>query len=127
MEAQLSPQDASNMLLEQFSNKDSVINELLDKVLYFLADLDNDSLKVDEKHKLMLQVEYIFTKLRTVVESESIRVKQSLTARVPAAIKALFTQRDSYLTSVSLKLDKIEETISLTYKIHWHYSYNWED
>lgn len=127
-EPQLSPQQAAQQLQSQFQNKDAAINELLDKLNETFSELDNCDLKGTDQeaeyfHRKILESEYILTKLRTIVESEAIRVKQCLTTNMPAAIKAMFTNRDSYLTSVSFKLDKIKDQTEVAYKVHFSYNY----
>lgn len=115
--------DSANKLYSAATIKDRDLNKLLDMIDESFEILQSEDATFDRKYKAVLSCEYIFVRARTMVEFESIRVKQLLASKdTPDSLKPFFTKRDVYLSQVSAKLTTIQNDITALQKVVYTYN-----
>lgn len=114
--------DSANRLYSAANLKDQELNKILDLIDESLDVLNSES-QFETKYKAIVSCEYLFVRARTLVEFESIRVKQLLSSKdTPESLKPFFTKRDVYLSQVSTKLSTIQNDITTLQKVVYTYN-----
>lgn len=115
--------DSANRLYSAAAIKDRDLNALLDIIDATFDILQSEDVSFDKKYKAVVSCEYIFVRARTLVEFESIKVKQLLNSKdTPDSLKPFFTKRDVYLSQVSAKLTTIQNDITALQKVVYTYN-----
>lgn len=85
--------------------------------------LDDSSLTTKKKYEAIISVEFLLVRLRLLIGSEQMKVKEILSNRdTPSAWFKPFKERDVYLASFHQKLMEIREDVAVLQKAV--YSYN---
>ena len=109
--------ELANQLISLSGKKDADIDELFYKLLDVIDEFSSDERSVDYKTKALISSEFIFTKLRMIVEYEHITVKRILTdSNISPSLKPFFVKRDVYLSQICTKLTTIREDINVLQK-----------
>lgn len=110
--------DLVNKSYALMASKDSELNELLDRIDAATEQLSSEEVSNTKKYEIVVGVEYLLTRVRFVVETEHIKVKQILAhPDVSVPLKAVFTKRDQYLAQVCLKISSIRDDIATLQKV----------
>lgn len=105
------------------TERDKVIEGLLEKIATRTGVFDDDSVSLSVKYKSLMSLEYLFIRLRIVTEAEHISVKKILSqSDVSPHIRGVMSKRDVYLSQVTAKLQAIREDINVFSRLYWNYS-----
>lgn len=107
-----------NAIVLLSERKDEEINSLMQRIEAAYATL-SDEVSVNQKYEIVVATEYLYVKLRQLVEFEAITVKRILNTGLPPHMKVFFTQRDVYLSQFSAKLTLLRDDISVLQKLQY--------
>ena len=114
----------ANNLYILASRKDEEISSLMERLLEKTAILQSDEAPIKEKHRAIVSAEYLFVRLRLLVEFEHINIKNILNSLDTslASLRPFFTKRDVYLAQVCQKLTTIQNDMSVLQKLTYNTS-----
>ncbi len=123
MEADLN--NANNLYILA-SKKDAEISSIMDRIIKATSFLQDDSVDKQTKQKCIVSTEYLFVRLRLLVEFEHINIKNILNSLDTqlASLRPFFIKRDAYLAQVSAKLTVIQNDITVLQKLTYNTSYS---
>ena len=107
-----------NAIIALSERKDEEINALMQRIEDSYATL-SDELTVNQKYEIVVSTEYLYVKLRQLVEFEAITVKRIINTGISSHLKVFFTQRDVYLSQFSAKLTLLRDDISVLQKLQY--------
>ena len=116
MEAKVDTNNVVASLHSSMKNKDVALKSIFDKIDESTVQLDSD-LSTAQKYRIVLSVEFLLFRARTMVETEHINIKSIIAdPTVEQTIKGMFAKRDQYLASVSAKITTMTNDISIIEK-----------
>lgn len=97
--------------------RDERINKLFDDILEHTATLEDSNLNSVKKYECIMETEYLFTRIRIMVNDELKRIDYALTMGDDVSsilsIKSFFTKRKQYLLSVVSRLNETREDMNV--------------
>lgn len=104
-----------NSILAKFSQNDERVNALYEQIS---QTIENGSQDPAQYCNTLISTEYLVTRIRTIVSSEQMLVKQALMIpSISPKIAALFKTRDSYLGLVNQRLNELREDATVIQKL----------
>lgn len=124
LEGTLGVKDIANQIYALSAQKDAEIQSLLDRIDQATEALAQDGTN-DYKYRVLTSTEYLFARLRVVVEFEAIKCKQLLNdSNTPPVLKTFFTKRSVVLAEIGSKLNAIREDLNVLQR--FQYSLNFK-
>lgn len=110
--------EASNKLVARIEKNDEEFNNIVNQIQSITDDILDENVDNSKKYDKIVSIEYLLVKARLNVEFEHLKVKSILSnPSTPAAIRGILIKRDSYLATVSVKLNGIRDDISTLQKV----------
>lgn len=100
--------------------RDKEIDSLLSRIVDGTVVLGSDDVDNSKKFDAIVAVEYLFVRLRVLVENECINVKKVLNgSELPVVLRNFFQKRAVYLSEVSTRISTIRDDIQLVQRIQY--------
>lgn len=112
--AELSFNEAANIIYAQADKIDTEVMDLFGRIELESRSLTDIAFSDTDKYRVITSLEYLFARLRILVEFELTKIKKVLSDRnTPAALKPFFQSRSVYLAEISAKITLYREDVKV--------------